>query len=185
VKVRTGILPIGNHRISKDRGFSLLELLVVLSILGIFLGIFTVGMGSIISNGDLRLATREIVSEIASVRGEAAGTRSEQVLIFNIDKNSLERKIKKKKFEFGSSENGKKTVLKLPRGVDLVDVRIEHRGKFQEGEVAVHFLPNGCLERTLIHLKNRKDEIYSIEINPLTGQATLYERYIDQEEEKG
>lgn len=184
MKVRTGILLIGNHRISKGKGFTLLELLVVLSILGIFLGIFALGAGGIISNGDLRLATREIVSEIASVRGDAAGTRSKQVLIFNIDENSLERKIKKKESVFGSSGNGKKTVVKLPGGVDLMDVRIAHRGKFQEGKVAVHFLPNGCLERTLIHLKNRKHDIYSIAINPLTGQATLYEKYIDQEEGK-
>jgi prepilin-type N-terminal cleavage/methylation domain-containing protein len=181
--VKTGTLPTGNPRINRVKGFTLLELLVVLAILGIFLGIFSLGTGSILSRGDLRLATRQILSQVASVRGEAAGTRSEQSLIFNIDENRLERNIRKKKLEFGSSGDGKETVLRLPREVDLVDVRIERRGKYQEGEVAVHFFPNGCLERTLIHLKNNKDETYTIEINPLTGQATLYESYIDQEEE--
>lgn len=166
----------------RAKGFTLLELLVVLAILGIFLGIFSLGTGNIISSGDLRLATRQILSEVASVRGEAAGTRSERLLIFNLDENSLEKETEEKGIESGLSENGRRTVLRLPREVDLEDIRIERRGKFQEGKVAVRFFPNGCLERTLIHLKNPKDETYTIEINPLTGQGTLYERYIDQEE---
>jgi len=177
------MLQTGNPRTSRVEGFTLLELLVVLAILGVLLGIFSLGTGSILSSGDLRLAAREILSEVASARGRAAGSRSEQVLVFNLDENRLEREIKEKGGESVSFRHGKKTVLTMPRGVVLVDIRVENRGKFQEGKAAVHFFPNGCLERMLIHLKNLKESAYTIEINAVTGQATLYEGYVDQEEE--
>ncbi len=162
--------------------FTLLELLVVLAILGIFLGMFSLRMGSIVSEGDLRLASRQIIAEVGYFRGKAASTRSEQFLLFNIDKDRLEKKIADKGTGSETFKNGQKIILKLPKGVDLVDISVERRGKFQEGEVSIRFSPNGCLERTLVHIRNKENEIYTIEFNPLTGQATLHDSYIDQKE---
>ncbi len=177
-----GTYPTGKPRINSVKGFTLLELLVVLAILLIFLGIFSLGTRRILSSDDLRLAAREIMSAIAETRGKAAATRSKQVLFFDIEKNSLEKRITKKNEDLSVDGDGRKTFLVLPKGVILEDIRVIGRGKFQDGVVAIHFFPNGCLERMLIHLKNSTDETYTIEVNPLTGQATLYESYIDQEE---
>ncbi len=166
----------------RAKGFTLLELLVVLVILGIFLGMFSLRTGGVLSEGDLRVASRRIIAEVGYFRGKAASTRSEQFLVFNIDKDRLEKKITDEGHGSETLKNGREIILKLPKGVDLVDISVERRGKFQEGEPAIRFSPNGCLERTLVHMRNQKSETYTIEFNPLTGQATIHDSYIDQKE---
>jgi prepilin-type N-terminal cleavage/methylation domain-containing protein len=181
-KVRTGISPTGNPRIRRASGFTLLELLVVLAILGIFLGMFSLRTGGIVSEGDLRLASRMIIAQVGYFRGKAASTRSEQFLFFNIDKDRLEKEIADGETGSETFQNRREIILQLPKGVDLVDISVERRGKFQEGDVSIRFSPNGCLERTLVHMRNAENEIYTIEFNPLTGQATLHDSYVDQKE---
>jgi hypothetical protein len=70
--------------------------------------------------------------------------------------------------------------LKMPKGVILKDVVVFPYGKFQEGVTKIRFYPNGCVDRTLFHLENERDEAYTLEVNPLTGHVMIYDRYIDQ-----
>ena len=56
-------------------------------------------------------------------------------------------------------------------------------GKIQEGEAFITFFANGCVDRSLIHLRNEKDEVYTLEINPLTGHVKIHDRYIEQKTE--
>ena len=57
------------------------------------------------------------------------------------------------------------------------------KGKIQEGEARLLFFPDGSIERSLIHLRNEKNEVYTLEINPLTGAVKIYDRYIEQKSE--
>ncbi|MGB5812742.1 MAG: prepilin-type N-terminal cleavage/methylation domain-containing protein [Polyangiales bacterium] len=42
-----------------------------------------------------------------------------------------------------------------------------------EGEGAVYFFPGGATEHTVVQLKDNNDNIYSIEIHPLTGKGRI------------
>ena len=83
-------------------------------------------------------------------------------------------------------EEGKEVVLRkkdLPSGVSFADVVLDTLGKVQEGKAEIRFFANGCVEHTLIHLKNEGGKFYTLEINPVTGLIRTHEGYIEQKRE--
>jgi hypothetical protein len=152
---------------------------------GLFSGLLSIRIEGALSGGDLRLATRLVMGEISKLRGKAAYTRKDQEMGFNMDENSF-YPIEPLPDDGGdlpwSSEERSRAlnVKRFPDGVSLEDVVILSRGKTQEGEARIRFYANGCIDQSLIHLRNQKDETYTLDINPLTGRVIVYDRYVDQ-----
>ena len=154
-------------------------------ILALFCGHALIKVRNGIVRGDLRRATRMIAGEVKRLRGKAACTHKRQVLGFDIDKNYL--------YTVKSLPKGKRPsellleereaaldIMELPEDVYLEDVALLSRGKNKWGETVVGFFASGCVEPALIHLKNHKDEFYTLQINPVTGHVKVYDRYVDQ-----
>lgn len=173
---------------NRVNGFTLVEFLVVILIVGLFSALISIRIEGSLSGGDLRLATRVIMGEINKLRGKAAYTHKDQVLGLNVDENYLysiqsipqEGELSD---QFQEERGDYLKIKKLPKGVNLEDVVIFSKGKIQEGEARIRFFANGCIDRSLIHLTNEKDEKYTLQINPITGQITVYDKYIDQKME--
>jgi hypothetical protein len=161
---------------------------VVLLIVALFSALYSVRIEGVLSGGDLRLASRVIMGEISEMRGKAAYTHRNHFLVFDLDENTL-TPLSTGDFSRSSSggqveaeEESLSARVRLPKGVDLEDMVIYQKGKVQQGNVNYTFFANGTVERALIHLRNQKDEAYTLEINPLTGQVTVHDSYIDQQE---
>ena len=183
------MLQTGQVQRSRRSGFTLLELLVVILIIGMFAAFAAVRMDAVVSGGDLRLASRLIIAEIRSLRGKAAHTHQAQQLAFDIEKQLFYPVLagrEEAETALGETEKKNKTfdsMKKLPEGVFIEDVAILSKGKIQEGEARLLFFPDGSIERSLIHLRNEKNEVYTLEINPLTGAVKIYDRYIEHKSE--
>ena len=189
MKGKMQTLPTGLFTKNRRCGFTLIELLLVLVIVGLFSTIVSLRIEDGIVGGDLRLASRMIMGEIKNLRGKAAYTHKNQTLGFNIEKNifyPVEREKAEDNLSGHVSVNEKYPLnsKRLPEGVQLEDVVILSKGKVQEGEAIIRFFPNGCVDRSLIHLKNEKGKVYTLELNPITGLVRIYDRYIDQEIEE-
>ena len=183
--------PTGRPRKNETAGFSLFEIAVVLFIISLFFVLVTVPIEGILSGGDLGQATRMLMSEVSNLRGEAAYTRKIQTLVLNIEQNTFyalepETSVEFRKIEESLFE-GKKEVVPgkkdLPSGVSFADVVLDTLGKVQEGKAEIRFFANGCVEHTLIHLKNEGGKFYTLEINPVTGLIRTHEGYIEQKRE--
>ncbi len=179
----------GYNRKNESEGFTLFELVIVLFIVGLFLGLVSVPIEGVLAGGDLGRAARMIMSEVSRLRGEAAYTRKPQALILNITENSFypyepkdEKKLEDLLKEKGQLTTEKLTTEKqeLPPGVTIEDVVVLSRGKDQEGEAFIRFFSNGCVEHALIHLRNNADEARTLEINPVTGWVRIHEGYIEK-----
>jgi hypothetical protein len=183
--------PTGRPGRNKTAGFSLFEIAVVLFIISLFFVLVTVPIEGILSGGDLGQATRMLMSEVSNLRGEAAYTRKIQTLVLNIEQNTFYALEPETPVEFRKTEESlfeeEKEVLPatkaLPSGVSFADVVVDTLGKVQEGKAEVRFFGNGCVERTLIHLKNEGGKFYTLEINPVTGLIRTHEGYIEQKRE--
>jgi prepilin-type N-terminal cleavage/methylation domain-containing protein len=169
-------------------GFTLLEFAVVLFIISLFFVLVAVPIQGVLSGGDLGQATRMLMSEVNKLRGEAAYTRKVQTLVLNLEKNTFYALDPEIPVEFRKTEDSlfaeEKEVVprqrELPSGVSFADVVLDTVGKIQEGKAEVRFFANGCVEHTLIHLKNEGGKVYTLEINPVTGFIKIHEGYIDQ-----
>jgi hypothetical protein len=180
--------PTGRPKKNRPAGFTLFEFAVVLFLVSLFFVLVTVPIEGVLSGGDLGQATRMLMSEVSMLRGEAAYTRKVQILVLNIEKNTFyaldpETPADFRKPEQSLFEEEKEVVPRqkdLPSGVFFADVVLDTLGKIQEGKAEVRFFANGCVEHTLIHLKNEGGRFYTLEINPVTGLIKTHEGYIEQ-----
>ena len=180
--------PTGRPEKNRPAGFTLCEFAVVLFLVSLFFVLVAVPIEGVLSGGDLGQATRMLMSEVSRLRGEAAYTRKVQTLVLNIEKNTFyaldpETPVEFRKAEESLFEEEKEVVPRqkdLPSGVFFADVVLDTLGKIQEGKAEVRFFANGCVEHTLIHLKNEGGKVYTLEINPVTGLIKTYEGYIEQ-----
>ncbi len=180
--------PTGRPKKNRPAGFTLFEFAVVLFLVSLFFVLVTVPIEGVLSGGDLGQATRMLMSEVSMLRGEAAYTRKVQILVLNIEKNTFyaldpETPADFRKPEQSLFEEEKEVVPRqkdLPSGVFFADVVLDTLGKIQEGKAEVRFFANGCVEHTLIHLKNEGGKFYTLEINPVTGLIKTHEGYIEQ-----
>lgn len=77
------------HHNSKSRGFTLVEILVTLTVIGIAAGIV---VPSLLSSESLviQAATRSIVADILTAQNEAVAHEAARVVVFNVPNNSYE-----------------------------------------------------------------------------------------------
>lgn len=185
--------PTGRRKKNRGAGFTLFEFAVVLFLISLFFFLVTVPIEGVLSGGDLGQATRMLMSEVSSLRGEAAYTRKIQTLVLNIEENRFyalepETLVEFRKTQESLFEEEEEEVVPrhkdLPTGVFFADVVLDTLGKVQEGKAEIRFFANGSVEHALIHLKNEGGQFYTLEINPVTGLIRTQEGYIEQQRQK-
>ncbi len=71
----------------------------------------------------------------------------------------------------------------LGRGVKIIRLITPHEvDPVDEGENGLYFFPGGQTEHAVIQLSDGGDGVYSIEIHPLTGRATLHTKAFEPRE---
>jgi prepilin-type N-terminal cleavage/methylation domain-containing protein len=178
----------GWNRAADCKGFSLFELVIVLFIMSLFLSLVSVPIQGVLAGGDLGRASRMIISEVNRLRGEAAYARKAQVLVLNMTEHSFypleaEQETRLEGILTETEKRRSRTQM-LPQGVYFEDVVVLSKGKDQEGEAFIRFYANGSVEHSLIHLKNSANQVYTLEIHPVTAYVRIHEGYIEKKKER-
>lgn len=142
----------------RQRGFTLLELVVVLFV--VVLGFSVIGLN--LSSGsdatEIKAAARDIVSALRYARGQALMTREETTLALDIDNKS-----------YTVSGRGKRYSLPETIDITVVTAQTELNGK---GAANIRFYADGSSTGGRITLE-RGHTAWKIDINWLTGQIEL------------
>lgn len=187
------------RRAARSRGFTLIEILIVLAIIGMVMG---VGLPAIsrVTYQRLNSTTRQFSGMVKTLRNDAILLNAVHRLAVDFDEGQYwveqqqktgalledpltpppeRKKLKKGEpppptgFAMAEKYGGKK--LPFPGGVKVLQVIKEQEGLRKEGLVYVHFFPNGFNEPALITLTRSNDEEagYTLVIRPASGNVQI------------
>jgi len=144
---------------SAERGFTLVEILVVIMIMGAVAAMIGSAMGYSLTGQQMRSASRDLIAALRYTRGQAIVKREPQVLMLNVDEKSYRA--------------ASRAPVRLPEQFDLA-IETARQEMVSQGEAGIRFYPDGSSTGGNIEL-SRGDTVWRIDINWLTGEVTLRE----------
>ena len=142
---------------SDQRGFTLVEVMVVIVIMALVLGLVATSLSRSISGAESREAARKMVAALRFTRTQAILQKSEQVFVVNLEERSY-------------NAPGRKTVV-LPEGVEM-QLTTAASEVVSEDEGQIRFFPDGGSTGGRVDLLVNGRE-YTVNIAWLTGEASL------------
>jgi general secretion pathway protein H len=141
------------------RGFTLLELTVVLFILVLGFAAIAINLATGSDATALKGAARDIVSALRYARGRALMTRSETTVTFDFAENTY-------------TITGRDDAYSIPESIDVTMVTAQQ--ELSEGTGSVRFYPDGSSSGGRVTLEEGS-HAWRVDINWLTGLAELEE----------
>ena len=151
------------------KGFSLLELLIVLVIIGFMAVLIPPRLSGIMASTQAKAAARDVVSALRQTRNSAISLQKEQV--FKLDLES-------KTFSL-DHDNHQKKMKTLPENVEI-ELFTARSEQISDQVGAIRFFPDGSSTGGRIKLTMEKLHLF-IDINWLTGKVVLLDN-VDPEQ---
>ena len=139
------------------RGFTLVELLVVMVIIALVLGLVATSMSRSISGAEARNAARKVMAQIRYTRTQAILSHEEQVFLVDTENRTYEAP-------------GREAV-QLPEGVDIL-LTTARSEMTSEAVGGIRFFPDGGSTGGRVDLFVNGRE-YQVNVIWLTGEANL------------
>lgn len=148
----------GSCTLHLNKGFTLLELIVVLFIVVLGFSVVTINLSSGNDSTELKAAARDIVSALRYARGQALMSHQETTITLDLANNTY-------------TVSGRSKVYIIPKTIDVtvVTAQRELNGK---GLGNIRFFADGSSTGGRITLERGKAG-WQIDINWLTGQIEL------------
>jgi general secretion pathway protein H len=162
-------------------GFTLLELSLVLFILGLLTTILIPRLGDL-DGARLEASAKRLAALARYLNGEAAFRGHVYRLSYDFNQRTYAVQVlrpSRETADFVLDQSPLSRPVQLPANITFADIRVPSRGRVNTGQVFTHFYPQGYTDPTVIHLRDRRDRIATVMIPPITGEAQVYEGYVD------
>ena len=161
------------------KGFTLIELMVILIFIGIVLTFTIPKVQTGIVTDDLKASTRQMIGLIRGLKDEAVREHKVCFLHFDLesDRYWIDSTIMSEEERARAAENA----FSLPGGVHVLDVWFRDKGKQMIGRTAIRFSEKGYIQPSVIHLGSEDDRVFTLELSPFLGKVKIYEEYIEFE----
>lgn len=163
------------------RGFTLMELMVVLLIMGLTMSIVVLKLDGITAQSQLCAAARTLASTIENVRSQAVAQGKNFYVDYDLDNHAYRvvLPLEEQTVEEWMEEDYKRLDWHyLPTGVSFQDIAISSGEVWKNGTRYVGFSPLGNTTiGHIIHLINDEEKQYSVEVNCVTGMVSFYDYY--------
>ena len=159
-----------------DRGYTLIELALVVLLIGLMLFIAAPRIRDTLANDSLREAVRKIAGAGRELRAEAVRQQVDHVLHLDLNGRAYwtctADMTPEKQYE------RRKDAVRLPDDVRIVDISVAGREKKSDGEATVTFFKQGYTQPVVIHLA-RGDRFFTLFFSPFLNEIKTYERYLE------
>lgn len=159
----------------KERGFSLIELIVVLVLLSLSIALITPSLSRFSKSVELKGAAKKVAAILRYCRSEAINKGKVYQVVFDSDL----MQVKVQAIEAENEEEPEKKEAKsapkaypLPAGVQLKDLNFEST-QYPADLPVIEFYPNGASNGGDLLLDTQSQKGYKIKIHFLTGAVAI------------
>jgi prepilin-type N-terminal cleavage/methylation domain-containing protein len=157
----------------KTKGFTLLELIIVILLISLFLSLLSVNwMGLSRKEKDTFLETLSL--QVAVLREDAISSYQVRAIEFDITNNTMKAGAVDLTKGFDAFRQ-----IDLAKGYVLKDVII-NGNKITIGKTLARYYPSGLVDKTIIHFEAEKEGYYSVVIHPLTAKVEAANDYLEE-----
>lgn len=165
-------------KFSRERGFTLLELIIVCALAAIFLTLSIPALRNTLLNDELNSATRKITGTVKELRNLAVREHAPYLLHFELGEGRI----------WYEADDGEKTEdmsekrsIKLPEGVKLDEVIFSSQEKENLGSATLWISNKGYMDQTTVYLSDTENRKVTIIFSPFSGSARVYDEYVKAE----
>jgi Tfp pilus assembly protein FimT len=161
----------------KSKGFTFVEITVVIFLVGLTLLFAIPRFRSTILTDDLKKTVRRMVAEIRETRNDAVRENCSYSLHLDLDANRIWRESTNMTGE--DRLKAEDQAHRFPEGVGILDVWRGNTGKVTGGEVVIGFTRKGYMEQSVIHLEADDGRQFTLILNPFLGKVQVLEKYVE------
>lgn len=161
------------------KGFTLIELVVVLSLIVMMIGLTMPRIRSTLLSDDLKRTALRMVGLVKNLRDEAV--REQKTYTLYLDMAQQQYWIGFEAMTEAEQELARKNAEKLPRDVKILDVWFKSEGKVSEGEAVILFFKKGYVQPSAIHLGDDDGRRFTVVLSPFGGKVKVLEKYVEFE----
>ncbi|HPJ93042.1 MAG TPA: prepilin-type N-terminal cleavage/methylation domain-containing protein [Deltaproteobacteria bacterium] len=162
--------------IPSNRGFTLLELIIIIVIVGITLGYIGPRLYTGISSSSMDKATRDILTLIQFARSSAVTQHKPYYVRFDIDNGSVGLYPKQESSGVIPEMVKEKD---LPKGIVFKNIKSPYQLPKQQGQMDILVTPEGVIEQGVIYIEGGFGKTYTLVIKPFSGNLKVYDRYVE------
>ena len=162
-------------RLLAERGFTMVELLAVIAIIGIIMALVFPRLTTL-EERHLRHDARKMAGLIRYVSESASIKKRYYRATFDIEHATMTVASSREGTDYTEESERPLSMLRLRRGIEIEDMHLPRVGKVNEGAVAVHFSPYGVSEPFTLHMKGYGSST-TLSYNPYTSKVTIADGY--------
>jgi general secretion pathway protein H len=155
----------------KDRGFSLIEMVVVMVLLSLAVALVTPSLSKFSRSVELKAAAKKISGILRYYRSEAVNKGQVFRVFFDPDLREVKVQPMESTEEKGEDKPPQK-IYSLPQGIHMKEIKVESP-QYSSDFPTVEFYPNGGSNGGTILLDSEDRKGYRIRIHFLTGTVQV------------
>jgi general secretion pathway protein H len=165
----------------KKEGFTLIELMIVIAVLGVMITLVIPRLGEL-GEANMKRSARHLTGMIRFLRDESEARKTVYRLRFDVQGGRYWAEVmvltSDKSVEFRPLKSSIGSEGSLSGQTTFRDVQAASH----PDDPYIQFTPDGWVENAAIHLRNGDGKDFTLLVNPLMGSTELREGYIEERE---
>ena len=162
--------------IKKTDGFTLIELIVVMALIGMLLFFAVPRLGNMVFFDDsAKKASRWIINNVRQLKYTAV--RDQQPYILNVDLD-MNRFWISSESEEGALKPSATASLQFPEDLNITAIEFPQKDNILSGKAEIFFHKHGYSDKALIRIENDKGKEMSFLIEPFLKRVKFYDRHV-------
>jgi len=169
------ILKTKPERVPGNSGFTLIELIVVISLISLMLFFTLPRFGNNPFLDDSKQSSRWLIGKVQSLRENAIRDQKQYTLHFDLGSGRIwetHEAMKPEDIEDAALNNS----YSLPDELRIIDIEYPAKGKVATGTAEIIFYKGGYTDKVLIHMQE-DDDYLSFLIEPFLSEVQIFDTY--------